>query len=80
MASLRGVGLFESDTFMGLKVSMAGGGYLNIAAKGETFDSDVLNNTFTYNTVLPGSTSSNTFTLPMFSGKKHSFSFYFDIE
>ena len=80
MASLRGVGLFESDSFTGLRVSMAGGGYLNIAAKGETFDSDVLNNTFTYKIVLPGSTSTSTFTLPMFSGKKHTLSFYFDIE
>jgi len=43
-ASLRGVGLYESNTFEGLKVSMAGGGYLNIAGQDETFEISALSN------------------------------------
>jgi hypothetical protein len=37
-ASLRGVGLYEDNTFGSLSVSMAGGGYLNIAGQDEAFD------------------------------------------
>lgn len=42
--SLRGVGLYESNNFKGISVSMAGGGYLNIAGKDGTFDGQAPNN------------------------------------
>ena len=47
-SNLRGVGLFESDTFTGLKVSMAGGGMLNIAAKDSKFENIPENNLMSF--------------------------------
>ena len=43
-SNLRGVGLYESNTFTGLKVSMAGGGLLNIAASDSKFETIAVDN------------------------------------
>ena len=47
---LRGVGLYESNTFTGISVSMAGGGYLNIAAQDQAFDGSAIQNYLTFKT------------------------------
>lgn len=65
---LRGVGVYESNTFSGINVSMAGGGYLNIAASKETFDGDAVDNRLIFkNNGL--STSELTLHLPEMTGK-----------
>ena len=43
-AGLRGVGLYETRDYNGLSVSMAGGGLLNIAARGNSFDASTTSN------------------------------------
>ena len=48
--SLRGVGLYESNEFKGISVSMAGGGYLNIAADNGSFDLYATSNQLTFTT------------------------------
>ena len=68
---LRGVGLYESSNFDGIKVSMAGGGLLNIAAKDKAFDSAAMQNSLSFETDDLGDRPM-TFDLPMMSGKfKH---------
>ena len=47
---LRGVGLYESNTFEGISVSMAGGSYINIAAKDLVFDGSAVQNQLTFKT------------------------------
>ena len=42
--ALRGVGPYESNDFDGMKVSFAGGSYLNIAASDYSFDGSPINN------------------------------------
>ena len=64
---LRGVGLYESSTFTGISVSMAGGGMLNMAAQDNSFDGAAVQNTVSFDTSDFG--SPRTFTLPRLSGK-----------
>ena len=47
---LRGVGLYESSTFTGISVSMAGGGLLNIAGQGNSFDGAAISNVVSFET------------------------------
>ena len=67
-AGLRGVGLYESNTFEGISVSMAGGGYLNIAAQDQAFDGHATQNHLKFET---DDLSSQTISvaLPPLSGK-----------
>jgi len=44
------VGLYESNTFKGMSVSMAGGGYLNIAGKDGSFDGAAIANKLSFKT------------------------------
>ena len=64
---LRGVGLYESNTFTGISVSMAGGGMLNMAAHDNSFDGAAVQNMLSFETSDFGST--RTFSLPRLSGK-----------
>ena len=64
---LRGVGLYESSSFDGISVSMAGGGLLNIAARDKAFDGAALQNTLSFETSDIGG-HSMTFDLPQLSG------------
>ena len=48
--NLRGVGLYESNEFKGISVSMAGGGYLNIAGQDGSFDGSAIANQLTFKT------------------------------
>ena len=65
---LRGVGLYESTDFDGIKVSMAGGGLLNIAARDNSFDGAAISNSLSFTTSdLTG--EDRTFNLPRLSGK-----------
>ena len=64
---LRGVGLYESSSFDGISVSMAGGGLLNIAARDKAFDGAALQNTLSLETSDIGG-HSMTFDLPQLSG------------
>ena len=67
-AGLRGVGLYESDHFTGIGMSMAGGGYINIAADGSSFDgAPQSNQLFFKNTDLGG--GDIRLQLPQMSGK-----------
>lgn len=71
---LRGVGLYESSTFNGISVSMAGGGLLNIAGQDTSFDGAAISNTVSFETDdLTG--QSQTFELPRLSGKSTQTSF-----
>ena len=65
---LRGVGLYESSNFDGINVSMAGGGYINIAAQSTAFDGYALSNSLSFST---GDLSDGTLnlSLPRMSGK-----------
>ena len=49
-AGLRGVGLYESNDFNSISVSMAGGGLLNIAAKDHSFDGAAISNHLSFTT------------------------------
>jgi hypothetical protein len=49
-SGLRGVGPYESNDFGGINVSMAGGGYLNIAGKDLSFDGSAIHNTVSFTT------------------------------
>ena len=67
--ALRGVGPYESDEFAGMKVSMAGGAYLNIAASDYTFNSSPIKNELFFKVSgLPGN-EDLTIKLPEMSGK-----------
>lgn len=65
---MRGVGVYEDNTFQGINVSMAGGGYLNIAAKDQTFDGDAADNRLSFRTSSLSS-SEMTLSLPIMTGK-----------
>ena len=71
--------MYEDDSFVGLRVSMVGGGYINIAAKGESFDTDTLNNTASFITTLPGATTTTTMSVPAMTGKKHTLASFSDL-
>jgi hypothetical protein len=49
-AGLRGVGPYESTDFNGMNVSMAGGGYLNIAGQDAAFDGGAIHNSIHFTT------------------------------
>ena len=68
LADLRGVGLYEENKFGGMSVSMAGGGYLNIAAKDNAFDNYALSNQLSF-TTSDVTFSDITLALPLMSGK-----------
>ena len=65
---LRGVGLYETSNFAGLSVSMAGGGFLNIAAQDAIFDTTAQANTLSFRTSSV-TESELTLNLPLMSGK-----------
>ena len=67
-AGLRGVGLYESSDFNGINVSMAGGGYLNIASADLGFDGYARQNVLAFTTNDLG-TPNMEISLPILSGK-----------
>ena len=66
-AGLRGVGLYESNSFSGISVSMAGGGNLNIASGDQAFDGFAMQNMVSYKTSDLGGDLN--LALPFLSGK-----------
>ena len=68
--ALKGVGMYESDEFDGVAVSMAGGSYLNIASQNTAFAPDAYDNTISFKNPDLGDTDLK-WALPPLTGKSN---------